>query len=523
MTAFMGDTPLIDAPVELRPGGMDTLVDAVAAFDGQSYGIGYSVYSYVAGMYNAYDGVKILKIDGVEPSFATIADGTYPCTGYNYAVIRADEKEASPARLLLEYILTDEGQAAIAQTGYFAPLAPTSGIDITIKDLGLMTTTGTGKETCNSELWYNYAKPLTKEMQFGDNIINVPVTNNEKLDAEVTEFVRENAEKFLAENGNKYYFRCDSVLFNGYLSVTLHTQSLHTQSSENFGAVWDIPSGRRLSLSDLFTKGSEFVSYLNIKIDQRIETTPIYEEKVVLKKPFVGLTADFDNFSVGGDYYRFSSDDAGDLFLYFNEGDNDYFGNSFYVQIKVYGMDNCLMKERRDMSSYVNEQKTGWFRHSVGEIKQSVEKVNDECWGYNIHFHTDRLIYSVIDEKYGGAEKINADIRAYIDAHPDLPYYCFSDEGIENGLEFWKEFLIDTYGIADPTTEDFKKHCLLKSETTLYAVAKEYGEDYVAIHYFILAEQGEVYYGIGAVYDEKTVWYDLSTGEKVDEKDVPLE
>lgn len=118
MSAFMGEIPLMQAPTALRPGSMDTLVDAIAGYDGAGGSIGYSVYSYVGGMYDADGGVKILKVNEVAPSAAAIADGSYPCTGYNYAVIRADEPQDSPAGLLIEYILSDEGQQAIADTGY---------------------------------------------------------------------------------------------------------------------------------------------------------------------------------------------------------------------------------------------------------------------------------------------------------------------------------------------------------------------------------------------------------------------
>ena len=56
MSAFMGEIPLMQAPTALRPGSMDTLVDAIAGYDGAGGSIGYSVYSYVGGMYDADGG-----------------------------------------------------------------------------------------------------------------------------------------------------------------------------------------------------------------------------------------------------------------------------------------------------------------------------------------------------------------------------------------------------------------------------------------------------------------------------------
>ena len=109
-------------------------------------------------------GVKILKVNEVAPSAAAIADGSYPCTGYNYAVIRADEPQDSPAGLLLEYILSDEGQRAIADTGYFAPLDPTAGIDVTIWNLNLYVQTGTGKREYRRCAWNYQTNVLTDSL-----------------------------------------------------------------------------------------------------------------------------------------------------------------------------------------------------------------------------------------------------------------------------------------------------------------------------------------------------------------------
>ena len=64
------------------------------------------------------EGVKLLAIDGVTPSNETIASGEYPYTQYNYAVIRKDEMEDSPARRLFDFLVTAEGKALMAAQGY---------------------------------------------------------------------------------------------------------------------------------------------------------------------------------------------------------------------------------------------------------------------------------------------------------------------------------------------------------------------------------------------------------------------
>ena len=108
---------MTDAPVEYRPSEMGALVDEVASYRNSADAIGYSVYYYVTEMYMR-EGVKLLAIDGVAPSNETIASGEYPYTQYNYAVIRKDEREDSPARQLFDFLTTPEGKALMAAQGY---------------------------------------------------------------------------------------------------------------------------------------------------------------------------------------------------------------------------------------------------------------------------------------------------------------------------------------------------------------------------------------------------------------------
>ena len=113
----MDGEPMMDAPMEYRPSEMGALVDEVASYRNSADAIGYSVYYYVTEMY-LREGVKLLAIDGVAPSNETIASGEYPYTQYNYAVIRKDEKENSPARQLFDFLTTPEGKALMAAQGY---------------------------------------------------------------------------------------------------------------------------------------------------------------------------------------------------------------------------------------------------------------------------------------------------------------------------------------------------------------------------------------------------------------------
>ncbi|MBR6653468.1 MAG: substrate-binding domain-containing protein [Oscillospiraceae bacterium] len=118
MVDFMGDTPLMDAPTELRPGSMSLVIDVVAINDNAEQSIGYSVYSYAADMYSNISNTKFIAVDGVVPSKETMASGEYPLLSDNYAIFRADEPAESPVRRLCDWITSADGQLAIANAGY---------------------------------------------------------------------------------------------------------------------------------------------------------------------------------------------------------------------------------------------------------------------------------------------------------------------------------------------------------------------------------------------------------------------
>jgi len=93
------------------------LIDELARYNNEGNALGYSVFYYANYMYQQ-PGLRMIAVDGVQPSDETIADGSYPLLNEYYVVIRADEPEDSPARLLRDWILSDEGSAAIVKAGY---------------------------------------------------------------------------------------------------------------------------------------------------------------------------------------------------------------------------------------------------------------------------------------------------------------------------------------------------------------------------------------------------------------------
>ena len=92
--------------------------------DPPAYALGYSIYYYyhISGPLLLYpeDSLKLLSVEGVYPTDETIANGTYPLAGYNYAVVRADEPEDSLARRMVEFMLSEQGQQCVVNAGFGA-------------------------------------------------------------------------------------------------------------------------------------------------------------------------------------------------------------------------------------------------------------------------------------------------------------------------------------------------------------------------------------------------------------------
>ncbi len=113
----MSGLEMMDAPIDYFAGGMEELTTLVRSFDGSADAIGYTVYYYAYNMKYA-EGLKILKVDGVDPNSDTIKSGEYPFINPYYLVISKDKKEDDPAKILFDWILSPEGQELVDKQGY---------------------------------------------------------------------------------------------------------------------------------------------------------------------------------------------------------------------------------------------------------------------------------------------------------------------------------------------------------------------------------------------------------------------
>ena len=99
MTSFMGETALLNRPANIR-----------------GRAIGFSFRFYVSDL-SGKQNIKMISVDGVHPSKENIRNGTYPIIDSFYAVYRADDENGN-IPMFINWILSDEGQYIIEQTGY---------------------------------------------------------------------------------------------------------------------------------------------------------------------------------------------------------------------------------------------------------------------------------------------------------------------------------------------------------------------------------------------------------------------
>ena len=113
---FMGDTPIMEAPTEMVNTMMSGIIEQVSNYRSKSNSIGFSFRYYVEGIIQNPD-IKMLSVDGVAPTAENIRNGSYPIVTPMYAVTY-EENTNENVDLLLQWILSEEGQYIIEETGY---------------------------------------------------------------------------------------------------------------------------------------------------------------------------------------------------------------------------------------------------------------------------------------------------------------------------------------------------------------------------------------------------------------------
>jgi phosphate transport system substrate-binding protein len=123
----MGATPMIDAPemiVKTMAGPYNAIGgDPVTGNGGDRLGLGYSVYYYAAVMFSNPQ-VKMIGVDDVKPTSATISSRVYPLAAEVYLVTRKDAAAGSPALNYRDWLLSPDGQRVVGTSGYVPVSSP---------------------------------------------------------------------------------------------------------------------------------------------------------------------------------------------------------------------------------------------------------------------------------------------------------------------------------------------------------------------------------------------------------------
>ncbi|WHY01252.1 substrate-binding domain-containing protein [Neobacillus sp. DY30] len=113
---IMGDTPIMEPLKEDVPEGMGGIIEQVADYRNYDNSIGFSFRFFATGMRGNPD-IKLLAIDGIEPSPENIASGKYPFTANLYAITLKDNTKTT-IEPFLEWMKGPQGQEIVEKIGY---------------------------------------------------------------------------------------------------------------------------------------------------------------------------------------------------------------------------------------------------------------------------------------------------------------------------------------------------------------------------------------------------------------------
>lgn len=113
---IMGDSPILEPTMQTQVSGMGGIIEKVADYKNKSTSIGFSFRYYLEGIIQNPD-IKLIAIDGVSPTVENIRNGTYAFIAPVYAVTY-EGNDNPHVQELIDWILSEEGQYIIEQTGY---------------------------------------------------------------------------------------------------------------------------------------------------------------------------------------------------------------------------------------------------------------------------------------------------------------------------------------------------------------------------------------------------------------------
>ena len=120
---LMEGLPLMEPEKEDRIAGMGGIITQVASYRNHKNAIGFSFRFYSTEMVEN-DQIRLLALNGVEPTRETIRSGEYPISSNFFAITAspigqpAPEEHNEDLRALIDWILSEQGQQIIEKTGY---------------------------------------------------------------------------------------------------------------------------------------------------------------------------------------------------------------------------------------------------------------------------------------------------------------------------------------------------------------------------------------------------------------------
>lgn len=516
MLSFMGDVPLMDAPSQQRPKSMEGLMDVVAANDNAAGAIGYSVYAYAADMYGSGSEIKFIRVDGVAPSKQTMASGEYPLMGYNYAVFNKEEPQDGPVRRLVDWMLSFEGQAAIAEAGYVT--VRDIGFDYEEMTLSKYAGTGTGPaaQPPESNVYMLYAShtadwgtelldyvPLESTvLADGTKSFRLTILADTDLQNEVNQFIEDQMAaareayarlselsailapgepgkcgavtappEFSCAYQEGMDAACIVTCKNGYLSVAVSlccgNESTETDYFRTETATWDLLSGERLAPEALFSEGTDIARVLGAYIRRCSQEPTGYDlSNYGMKQDFAGLTT-------AGWHLTHDA-------IYFDR-ENPYFGAGVRIPLEGLPEGTLVTEQPRDFS--------GCIASGDCVVSRMFREISGDRY---YEYMPDRFVSCcfLLEDAHPNAAGINEAVRDYLGAY------------------FTKDAVLDYFEALGPVEEDYR---LDFPDWTM----RSWGGKYLVFtgmppHYYLREEERLILYPHATV-----LLFDLATGRQL--------
>lgn len=117
MSLVMKGKKMISPITETISQGTQEIINVISDYNNEKNSIGYSYYYYATKMYTT-DKMKLLSVNGIDPTYDNIQTGLYELQTQYYAVIRKNEEQNSTTRKLLEAMKSERGQNVAKEAGY---------------------------------------------------------------------------------------------------------------------------------------------------------------------------------------------------------------------------------------------------------------------------------------------------------------------------------------------------------------------------------------------------------------------